>query len=113
MNLTSFDFTRGHPRLTLVYKIEGNNGTQRFTSFYKRNLVTGRAFSAAQPTQNTTNQQSFNMSITTSGFTPIKATLTRIYYNGNLNDSDETVAVTITARNYLGVGSNNYSITVG
>ncbi len=113
MNLTSFDFTRGHPRLTLVYKIEGNNGTQRFTSFYKRNLVTGRAFSAAQPTQNTTNQQSFNMSITTSGFTPIKATLTRIYYNGNLNDSDETVAVTITARNYLGLGSNNYSITVG
>ena len=113
MNLTSFDFTRGHPRLTLVYKIEGNNGNARYTAFYKRNLVTDRAFQNAQPTQNTTNTQSFNFSITTSGYTPIKATLTRIYYNGNLNDSDETVAVSIQARNYLGLGANAYSITVG
>ncbi len=113
MNLTSFDFTRGHPRLTLVYKIEGNNGTQRFTAFYKRNLVTGRAFQNAQATQNTTNTQSFNFSITTSGYTPIKATLTRIAYAGNLNDSDETVAVSIQARSYLGLGSNNYGVTVG
>ena len=113
MNLTSFDFTRGHPRLTLVYKIEGNNGNQRFTSFYKRNLRTNISFTNTQPTQNTTNTQSFNFSITSSGYTPIKATLTRIAYNGNLNDSDETVAVTITGRNYLGLGSSNYSITVG
>ena len=113
MNLTSFDFTRGHPRLTLVYKIEGNNGNARYTAFYKRNLVEDRAFTNAQATQNTTNSQSFNMSITTSGYTPIKATLTRIYYNGNLNDSDETVAVSITARNYLGLGTGNYNVTVG
>jgi hypothetical protein len=37
IDLTAIDTTRGHPRLSLCYKVEGKNGTLRYTAFFNRN----------------------------------------------------------------------------
>ena len=116
VNLTALDITRGHPRLGLVYKIEGNDGNDRFTAFYMRNIRSNITGEYNIGNVNNTNSNTFTWDITNhmgTGRVPVEGIIYQIYHSGNLNGSNEYVATTFTGRNYLGLGSGNVTYNVG
>ena len=115
VNLTALDISRGHPRLTLVYKIEANEGNFRFTAFYTRNVTNNQTASYDTGTRTSDANTAVTWNLQTqigSGRVPIEGIIYNIFYNGNLNGSNEYVDVTWTGRNYLGLGSANVTYRV-
>lgn len=116
VNLTGLDITRGHPRIGLVYKVEGNSGNDRYTAFYMRNIRSTATGSYDIGNVNNTNSNSFTWDITNhmgTGQVPVEAIVYNIYHSGNLAGGGNYVSTTFTGRNYLGLGSSNVSYNVG
>ena len=116
VNLTSLDITRGHPRLGLVYKVEGNEGNDRYTAFYMRNIRSNITGEYDIGTVNNTNSNSFTWDITNhmgTGRIPVEGIIYQIYHtSNNLASGSNYVATTFTGRNYLGLGTSNVTYNV-
>ena len=121
VNLTALDITRGHPRLGLVYKIEGNQGNDRFTAYHMRNITANVTSERDIGTQNNTNFNTFTYNLTSStgggigtGFIPVEVIIYQIYHtSNNMAGGNNYVATTFYAKNYLGLGSGNITYNVG
>ena len=116
VNLTALDITRGHPRIGLVYKIEGNEGNDRYTAFYMRNIRSNITGEYNIGNVNNTNSNSFTWDITNhmgTGRVPVEGIIYQIYHSGNLASGGNYVTTTFTGRNYLGLGSSNVTYNVG
>ena len=110
VNLTALDISRGHPRLSLVYKVEANEGNDRFTAFYQRNVQSNQTTSETRSGIQNNNANSFTWNLQPAlgtGRIPIEGILYQITYSGNLDASTEYIDNTFTGRGYLGLGGGN------
>jgi len=110
VNITALDISRGHPRLTLVYKVEANEGNDRFTAFYTRNVTSNQTTSITRSNIQNNNANTFTWNLQPTlgtGRVPIEGIIYQFTYSGNLNASSEYIDNTFTGRNYLGLGSSN------
>jgi hypothetical protein len=87
VQLTSLDTTKGHPRLSLCYKVEQKDSTQRFTPFFTRNnTVNTNGITRGESNIASVGQRTAIIDITSTygtGRIPWAFTLSRVDFNGN------------------------------
>ena len=95
VNLTTLNNTYGPARLGLCYKVEGANGTARYTEFYQANSSTSSATSG-DVSQGGTGSVTTNINLSTLlGGNPTNVTISSIDLRGDVNSSGEFVTFTI------------------
>ena len=95
VNLTTLNNTYGPARLGLCYKVEGANGTARYTEFYQANASTS---SGTSPDAFSTSTGTFtnNINLTTLlGGNPTNVSISSIELRGDVDGSFEWVQFTI------------------
>ena len=87
VQLSSLDTTKGHPRVSLCYKVEQKDGTQRYTAFFNRNnTVNTNGIVSAESNIASVGTRNFIVDITSTygtGRIPWQMTLSRVDFNGN------------------------------
>jgi len=95
VNLTTLSNTYGPARLGLCYKVEGTNGTRRFTEFYKANEASSTG-TTPEGSSGGTAAVTTNLDITTAlGGNPTSVSISSVQLAGDVNSSGENVTLTI------------------
>jgi hypothetical protein len=115
VNLTAINTTRGHPRLTLVYKVERRKDTTRFTAFFTRNVTTGSQGNFDVGFINNTNTNGFTWNLSNimgASRVPTQGIIHQLFFEG-ANTAGSPINITYIARNYLNLGSGNIGYSLG
>ncbi len=87
VQLQSLDTTKGHPRLSLCYKVEQKDGLQRYTPFFSRNnTVNTNGITRGESNIANASQRTAIIDITSTygtGRIPWQLTLSRVDFNGS------------------------------
>jgi hypothetical protein len=115
VNITAISTTRGYPRLSLVYKVEGKQNTTRFTAFFTRNVTTGATGNNDRGFINNTNTNSFTwnvQSIMGASRVPTSGIIYQLFFEG-ANTASSPINITYLAKNYLNLGTGNITYSLG
>ena len=113
VNLTTLNNAYGLARLGLVYKVEGANGTTRFTEAYRANDPTTTLYSGDFQSGNTTAVTSTINLSALFGVTPTSVRIEDIQLRGDVNATSEWVQFTIAGTTQQVYGPGNQSWTYG
>lgn len=109
VNLTALDTTKGHPRLSLCYKVEARNNLERRTAFFTRNnVVNTNGIQRAESSINNSSTRNFTVNTNTTygaGRVPWQMILSRIdFASSNTTFNTQTVTAFFGRNSPPGVG---------
>lgn len=113
VNLTNLSNTYGQARLGLCYKVEGTNGTARYTEFYQANASTSSG-TTPDAQSGSTGAVVTNLDVTTAlGGNPTNVSIQNIQLRGDVDGSFEWVEFTIAGNTQRVYSPGNQSWNYG